>query len=574
MGNNNATASLTEAESSKVETNEKSVLDSVSVETTQDHVFLASEVKDGDKEKESLPDGVTGKETPETESQSLELVEDSIVKEVEEEMHQSDLESLVMETDEQLQKQTSTVEGSETLCDATKVEELSMIGTQSVVSILNTTEPGNEEKPYVNDEIVFVSPSFYENAETEEKMVNESLEEISTAEEVVELDQEISMEQIIVSSEIEPPEILNLDYRVVDEEEVTNEGNADKAISKPGLQETNTIQETGFGVYKEEKDMELGREASLKRMSRCRSLPVSQCSRVIGDSLVQQLVSAVAFPSRNKIGLEKANTSETPLLSCVGSSKEARLEMRSPTFGNDLRIEEKIDESTEKTPLLSEDKTQTCEATIPVEESIVMLNRSETEKTRGIELSLGLSMTPSRQSEAYDSFKETKGSGDNLLDEKANTSETLLVSCVGRNQTQVTIEAITESNKEAVLEMQSPSFGNDLRIEERSNESTEKSLLLCQDKAEIYEATINVEKKTVMLKRSESERSRGFELSLGLSMKPGERSEAEDRLKGTKGSRENLLDKKASLGSMKGRVRKRSKSLLLGTCLCCDTSMN
>ncbi|VVB01142.1 unnamed protein product [Arabis nemorensis] len=574
MGNNNATASLTEEESSKVETNGKSLLDSVSVETTQDQLFLASEEKDGDKEKESLSDAVTGKETPETEPQSKELVEASEAKNVEEEKHQSDLESLVTETYEQFQKQTSIGEGVETVCEVIQVEELSMIGTQSVVSKLNTTETGNEEKPCVIDEIVLISPSFYE---TEIKMVNESLEEISSPEEVVKLDQETGMEQRTGFPEIEPREVLNLEIRVVDDDdEVTNEGKANLAISKPSSHELNAIQETGLEVYKEEKDTELGREASLKRMSRCRSLPVSQNSRVIGDSLVQQLVSEVVFPSRNKIGIEKANTSETLLLSCVGSNKEARLEMRSPTFGNDIRHEERSDESMEETPLLSQDKTKTCEAqaTIVVEEKTVMLNRSETEKTRGIELSLGLSMKPSRQSEADDSFNETKGSVDNLLDKKVNPSETLLLSCVESNKAQVTTEAITERNKEAILEMRSPSFGNDLKIEERSNESTEKTLLLCQEKTETYEATINVEKKTVMLKRSESEKTRGFELSRGLSMKLGERSEADNRFKGSKSSGENLLEKKALLGSMKGRVRKRSKSLLFGTCLCCNTAMN
>lgn len=468
--------------------------------------------------------------------------------------------------------------GVETVYEATEVEELSMIGIQSVVRKLDTTEFGNEEKPFVIDEIVFVSPSFNETIETEERMGNESLDEIVREEEVVKLDLETCMEQRTGREgfpEIEPTEILNLEYRVVDDDEVTNEEKDDQAAPKPSSQESNAIQETGFEVYKEEKDMELGREASLKRMSRCRSLPVSHnSSRVMGDSLVQQLVSEVALPSRNKIGLEKANTSETLLLSCVGSNNEARLEMRSPTFGNVLRIEERSDESTEKTPLLSQDKPETHEATIAVEEKTVRLKRSETEKTRGIDLSLGLSMKPNRRSEADDSFKETEGSGDNLTDKKANTSESLLVSCVASNKAQVTTEAITKSNKEAVLEMRSPSFGNDLRIEERRDESTEKTLLLCQDKTETYEATIDVEKKTVMLKRSESEKTRGFEMSLGLSMKPSERSGADDRLKETKGSCDNLLDKKASLGSMKGRVRKRSKSSLLGTCLCGNTAMN
>lgn len=37
-----------------------SLLESVTVETTQEQVFLAGEGKGGDKEKESLPDDVTG----------------------------------------------------------------------------------------------------------------------------------------------------------------------------------------------------------------------------------------------------------------------------------------------------------------------------------------------------------------------------------------------------------------------------------------------------------------------------------------------------------------------------------
>lgn len=37
-----------------------SPLESVSVETTRDQVFLACEGKDGDEEKESVHDGVTG----------------------------------------------------------------------------------------------------------------------------------------------------------------------------------------------------------------------------------------------------------------------------------------------------------------------------------------------------------------------------------------------------------------------------------------------------------------------------------------------------------------------------------
>lgn len=55
--------------------------------------------------------GKIGKETPETEPQSHELVDDSKVKSVEEEKHQSDLESLLMEIDEQDQNETSVVQG-------------------------------------------------------------------------------------------------------------------------------------------------------------------------------------------------------------------------------------------------------------------------------------------------------------------------------------------------------------------------------------------------------------------------------------------------------------------------------
>ncbi|CAH2079150.1 unnamed protein product, partial [Thlaspi arvense] len=676
-------------ESSKLETNGMSTLESVSIETTQDQVFLA------------------GKGTQETEPQNKESVEDTKVKDVEEEMHQNGLESLVLETDEKLQKQTSVAEGAEAVCEAAEVEELSMIGDQSVASKLNTKEFLNEEKPSVIDEIAFVSPRLYETVRTEEEnIINETLEEIVPEEVVAKLDQDTGMQQ-----EIEAHETLNLDRRSFDdEEEVTNEEKADQVISNFGSQESNVIQEAGLEVYKEG-DMESGREASLKRMSRCRSLPVSHNTKVMEDSLVQRLVSEV-LPSRNKMGLEKsnmyetllvscegsnkvqetteaitesnkhaeiqmrsprlgsdlrveersdestektllfshdkietydetinveektimlnsseseqtrgielslglsmkhmetseaddsfketkgsrenledkkANTSETPVVDCVGgsniaqvtteaiteSSKESRLEMQSPSFGNDLRIDERSDESTEKAPLLCQDKTETYEATIDVEEKTVMLKRSETEQTRGIELSLGLSMKHMERSESDDSYEETKGSRENLQDEKANTTETPAVSCAGSNKAQVTTEAITESSKESRLEMRSPSFGNDLKYDERSDESAEKTQLLCQDKTETYEA--DVEEKTVMLKRSETEKTRGFELSLGLSMKPGERFEADDGFEETKGSGDNLLDKKASLDSMKGRVRKRSKSSLLGTCLCCATAMN
>ncbi|KAG7542921.1 hypothetical protein ISN45_Aa07g028610 [Arabidopsis thaliana x Arabidopsis arenosa] len=441
-----------EKESSKLETNGMTPLDSISVETTQDQLFLAGEGKEGGEEKESLSNGVE-----ETEQHSKEFVDESKVKKFKEEMDQSGLESLVMETAEKLQKQTSVAKGVETLSEAREVEELSMKGTQSVVSKLNSTESGNEEKLCVIDEIVFESPSSLGTVGTEENMVNESLDEIVHSEEVVKLDQETGMEQRTGSKgfpDIEPQEILNLDYRVVHDEEVTDEGKVDKEISnsKPGLQESDAIQKAGLGVYIEEKDK---REASLKRMYRCRSLPVSQNNRVIGDSLVQQLVSEVAFPPRNKMGLEKANTSEA-----------------------------------------------------------------------------------------------------------------LLVPCVGSNKAQETIEAITERNKEARLEMRAPTFGHDLRIEERSDESTENTPLLCEDKTEIYEATIDVEEKTVMLKRSESVKSRGSERSLGSLKKHN------DSFKEAKGSEENLVDKKASPDSMKGIVKKRSKSSLLGTCLCCTTAMN
>ena len=87
MGNNNATANLTgknikgisvffssnyhishwifvyvtaEEESSKLETNGMSPLENVPVETTQDQVFLVGEGKDGNKQRESFSDGVTG----------------------------------------------------------------------------------------------------------------------------------------------------------------------------------------------------------------------------------------------------------------------------------------------------------------------------------------------------------------------------------------------------------------------------------------------------------------------------------------------------------------------------------
>ncbi|XP_010435098.1 PREDICTED: uncharacterized protein LOC104718965 [Camelina sativa] len=428
----------TEKERLKLETNGMSPLDSISVDTRQDQLFLAVEVKDGDgnEEKESLPDGVE-----ETEPHSKDSVDESKVKNFKEEINQSGLESFLMETDEKLQKQTSVAEGFETVSQATEVEGFFVIGTQSVVS--NSRETSIEEKLCVIDEMVFESASFFETVGTEENMVNESLDEIVHSEEVAKLDQETGMENRIGREgfpESEPHEIVNLDYRVVHDEEVTDEGKADKAISnsKPCSQESNAIQETGFGVYMEDKDK---RESSLRRMSR--SLPVSQNSRSIGDSLVQQLVSEVAFPSRNKMGLEKANTTET-----------------------------------------------------------------------------------------------------------------LLVSCVASNKAQET----TESNEEARLEMRAPSFGHDLRIEGRSYELTEKTPLICEDKTEIYEATIDVEEKTVILKRSESVKSRGImEMSLGSLKKHNE---------------DNLVDNKASSGSMKGIVRKRSKSSLLGTCLCCTTAMN
>lgn len=243
------------------------------------------------------------------------------------------------------------------------------------------------------------------------------------------------------------------------------------------------------------------------------------------------------------------NRSEVLLVSCLKinevqeateeiteSSKEARLEMRSPSFSNDLRIEERSNEPTEETPLLSQDKTEKYKATLDVEEEAVMLKRSETEKIRGFELSLGLSMNLSGRCDGDGSFKEINSSEDNLGDKEANTSETLFVSCVGSS----------------------------------SSSKAQEASLLCQDKTETYEATIDVEKKTVMLKRSESEKTRRFELS----MKPGERSEADDSLKENKDSGDNLLDKKASWGSMRGRVRKRSKSSLFGTCLCCNIAMN
>ncbi|KAL1201563.1 hypothetical protein V5N11_013676 [Cardamine amara subsp. amara] len=449
-----------EQESLKLETNGMPPLNSVSVETTEDQLFLAGEGKHGDEEKEILPSCIT-----ETEPQSKELVDEPKVKNVKEEMHQSGLESSVMETDEQLQKQTSVAEGVETVCE---VAELPIITTQSFVSKLNTTEPDNEEKlSVIDDNITEGVQTVCEETEVEEllsmtgteaKMINESLEEIVSSEEDVKLDQETGIEQKTEREElpeIEPQEILNLDYLVVDYEEVTNEEKADKAIPNPISQESNAIQESGIGVYKEEKGMELKRKASLKRMSRCRSLPVSHNSRVIGDSVVQNLVSEVVFPSRNKKGLEKANASET-----------------------------------------------------------------------------------------------------------------MLVSCVGSNKTQEATEVVTEGNKEARFEMRSPSFGNDLRIEERNDEPTEKTPLLCQDKTEIYEETIDVEEKTVMLKRSESVKTRGLEMSVGFLKKHS------NSFKETKGSGDNLLDKKASSGAMKGIVRKRSKSSLLGTCLCCTTSMN
>ncbi|XP_010440419.1 PREDICTED: uncharacterized protein LOC104723725 [Camelina sativa] len=430
----------TEKESSKLETNGMSPLDSISVDTRQDQLFLAGEVKDGDgdEEKESLPE--------ETEPHSKDSVDESKVKNFKEEIDQSGLESFVMETDEKLQKQTSVAEGFETLSQATEVEEFSVIGTQRVVR--NSRESDIEEKLCVIDEMVFESASFIEPVGTEENMVNESLDEIVHSEEVANRDQETGMEQRTGRQgfpESEPQEILNVDYRVVHDEEVADEEKADKAISnsKPGSQESNAIQETDLGVSMEDKDK---RESSLKRMSRCRSLPVSQNSRSIGDSLVQQLVSEVAFPSRNKMGLEKANTSETLLISCVESNKA----------------------------------------------------------------------------------QET-----------------------------------TESN-----EMRAPSFGHDRRIEARSDELTEKNPLICEDKTEIYEATIDVEEKTVMLKRSDSVKSRGMEMSLGSLKKHN------DSFKETKGSEDNLVDIKASSGSMKGIVRKRSKSSVLGTCLCCTTAMN
>lgn len=480
--------------------------------------------------------------------------------------------------------------GVETVCEVIDVEDLTSVGSQSVVSKLFTTESGNEEKPCVIDEIVLVSPSFYGSVGTEgEKMINESLEEVVLVEEVAKLDQEIGVEQRTEFLDIEPQEILNMEYGVVDDDdEVINEGKADPEISKPVSQESNMIQETGPEVNKEEKDMELGREASLKRMSRCRSLPVSRNSRLMGgDSLVQQLVSGVVFPSSNKMGLEKANKSGTVLVSCGGSNnaqetteaitdsdKEARLEMRSPSFRSDLRDKERSGESTEITTLLCQDKTETYEAAIDVEEKTVMLKRTETEETRAFELSLGLSLKHNESSEAENSVNETKSLGDNFLDKKANSFETPIVSCMGSNITQETTEARIESHKEAVLEMRSPSFGHNHRIEEKSDESTEKTSLLSQDKTETYEATIDVEEKNIILKRSETEKTRGFELSLGLSMNPSERFEAGDSIKDSKGSEDNLPDKKASLGSMKGRARKRSKSSLLGTCLCCATVMN
>ncbi|CAD5327918.1 unnamed protein product [Arabidopsis thaliana] len=441
-----------EKENSTLETNGMSPFDSIPIETTEDQFFLAGEGNDGDEEKESLCDGVE-----ETEPHSKDLVDEPKVKHFEEEMDHSGLESLVMETSQKLQKQTSVAKGVENLSEAREVEVLSMNGTQTVVSKLNSTVSGNEERLCVIDEIVFESPRCLATVDTDENMVNESRDEIVHSEEVVKLDQETGIEQRTGREEfpeIEPQEILNLDYRIVHDEEVTDKGKADKAISnsKPCSQESNANQDTGLGVYKEEKEK---REASLRRMYRCRSLPVSQNSRVIGDSLVQHLVSEVAFPLRNKMGLEKANTSAA-----------------------------------------------------------------------------------------------------------------LLVPCVGSNKTQETIEAMTEGSKEARFEMPAPSFDHGLRIEERRDESVENTPVLCEDKTEIYEATIDVEEKTVMLKRSESVKSRGSEMSLGSLKKHN------DSFKETKGSQDSLVDKKASSDSMKGIVRKRSKSSLLGTCLCCTTAMN
>ncbi|CAN8232140.1 unnamed protein product [Cochlearia groenlandica] len=455
--------SVAEEESSKIE---DIPLESVTMESKQDQVFLASEGEYGNDKKEILLDGNGTQETEEQQSEEL-LVEDPKAENVEEQMHESGLESI----DEELHKQTSVPEGFdptlsfsllcirnqifrpflfgfntislypsievETVCE---VEVLTVLVTQSVVSKLDATEFGNEEKPCVIDETVYMAPE-----EEEEKMINECKEEIVLANEVViKLDQETGLEQRTRFLETEPHELLNLDYRV--------EGKGDQVIPKLVSQESNAVHESGLGVYEEEKDMETRREESLKRMSRSRSLPVSQHSRVMGDSLAQQLVSKVTF------------------------------------WG---------------------------------------------------------------------------------LVEKPNTSETLLVTCVRSKKEQEATETVTETNKETRLDMRSPSFGNDLRIEEKIDESTEKTLLLNEVKSETYEATIDVEENTVMLNVSESEKARGIEMSLGLSVKP-----KEDRFKESKGLGDNLFDKKASLGTMKGRVRRRSKSSIFGTCLCCATSMN
>ena len=50
------------------------------------------------------------------------------------------------------------------------------------------------------------------------------------------------------------------------------------------------------------------------------------------------------------------------------SSKEARLEMRSPSFSNYLKVEERRDKSKEKTQLLSKENTETDKSTLDVEE--------------------------------------------------------------------------------------------------------------------------------------------------------------------------------------------------------------
>ncbi|XP_010533280.1 PREDICTED: uncharacterized protein LOC104809081 [Tarenaya hassleriana] len=159
-----------------------------------------------------------------------------------------------------------------------------------------------------------------------------------------------------------------------------------------------------------------------------------------------------------------------------------------------------------------------------------------------------------------------------LKEEVAEDVENIPVSCVARNDEQEVAETETDNIGESEPEMRSPSFGSDLKIEARAEDSSDRTPLLYEDKAEMYETTVMVEEKTITMKRSESERSRK-EVFAALLKKEDEKNEADDHYEEPGGSGDNLRDKKPSSDSPKGGERRRSKASLFGTCLCCATVM-